>query len=60
MKLTKVVSPTKKRRHHNNKGYARIKRGAVTQQVADMAEKLGIPHPHKLYSSQKKRNVLYF
>jgi hypothetical protein len=60
MKLTKIISPTKKRRHHNNKGYARIKRGVVTQQVAEMAERLSISHPHKVYSSQKKGNVLYF
>jgi hypothetical protein len=60
MKLTKIVSPNKRRRHHNNKGYGRIKRGVVIQQVSEIAERLGIPHPHQIYSSQKKGNVRYF
>lgn len=60
MKLSRVVSPTKRRRHHNNKGYAQIKRGVVIQQVSEIAERLGIAYPHKVYSSQKKGNILYF
>lgn len=60
VKLQQIKSPTKKRRHHNNRGYARIKRGVVTQQVSEIAERLGIPHPHRVYASPRKGSFLYF
>jgi hypothetical protein len=60
MKLTKIVSPANKRRHHNNKGNDRIKRGLVIQQISRIAEKLGIPHPHRECNSRKQGNVFYF
>ena len=30
------------------------------RQVAEIAERLGIPHPHKIYRSDKKGKVFYF
>jgi hypothetical protein len=34
----------KTRRHHNNKGYRRIKRGKTRDQVEHMARRLGVPY----------------
>lgn len=46
MEFIKIISPIKKRRHHKNNGYARIKRGVVIQQASEIPEKLGISQPN--------------
>lgn len=34
----------KKRRHHNNTGYRRIKNGSIEKDVQGMAARLGVPY----------------
>lgn len=43
----------RKRRHHNNKGYRKVKRGKTRDEIKRLAKQLGIPY--KIYPSVDMR-----